>query len=314
MASKTLGHDHHESQGTVRQPPSSISFTGDFHAAYKLFYNVKYASEICSMSDGIEAFEKRFGKFSIENASTIPIWEARYKTTNSVLERLIRQTGTGQVVELAAGMSPRGLSFTEQFPNITYIETDLKGALEKKKAIVASLIERGIAPERKNLKFSVLDATNIGDFHKISRMIDPSKPVIFVVEGLLPYYDLEEITQILENIRSVHREGDLTLVTPDLSDTEKRRAFMKSLPGYLSRVAKVRKETGRHPETFIDRAAAERFAIELGWTVAMVDAVSPNEILSLKKMKSRVLARALAEHIKEESKVWLLSVSTHHRL
>lgn len=134
--------------GITTQPdPSSISFTGDYHSAFKLFYNIRYAPEICSMCNGIGTFNKIFGNFALENAPAIPLFEARYKTTNHVLEELIRSTGIKQVVELAAGMSPRGLTFSEHFPDVVYLETDLEEMLEKKIRIVSSLVENKIAPK-----------------------------------------------------------------------------------------------------------------------------------------------------------------------
>jgi O-methyltransferase involved in polyketide biosynthesis len=304
-----------EKNAVALSPPSNISFTGDYHAAFKLFYNLKYAPEICSMCNGIGAFKKIYGELSIENATAIPIFEARYKSTSHALEELLRATGIKQVVELAAGMSPRGLTFSENFPDVVYLETDLEGMLEKKRRIVASLMENGIAPKRDNLKFCNLDVTKPEDFGRAIKVINPDKPVIFVAEGVLPYYPVQQKGEILDNIMSQTRKSRGLFLTPDLSFTAERQEFIAALPGHQIGSAKVQKQSGRNftTDNLKDRAAAQKLAIEHGWVVSTFEPIPTNQIVSLKALKDSRLSRSLAENIKKQGQIWLLSLDDHYQ-
>ena len=308
-------HKPRAEKSATLSPPSNISFTGDYHAAFKLFYNIKYAPEICSMCNGIGAFKKIYGALSMENATAIPIFEARYKSTSHVLEGLIKATGIRQVVELAAGMSPRGLTFSEQFLNLVYLETDLEGMLEKKRRVVASLIENGIAPKRENLRFCSLDVMKPDDFKRALRAIDSSKPIIFVAEGLLPYYPMEQKGDILDNIMSQIKLSGGLFLTPDLSLTAERQAFISSLPGHQIGSAMVQKQSGRNFRVgnFKDHEDAQRFAIDRGWAVSTVDSIPTGQIVSLKGIKDRSLSRSIGENIKKHGQVWILSLVDHYR-
>ena len=51
-----------------------------------------------------------------------------------MLEDAIRPGHVGQVLEVAAGMSPRGWRFTERHPDLVYVEADLPDMAARKRA------------------------------------------------------------------------------------------------------------------------------------------------------------------------------------
>ena len=59
---------------------------------------------------------------------------ARHRAIDLLLERAIEQHGVSQVIEVAAGLSPRGWRFSERYGNeIVYIETDLDAMAARKR-------------------------------------------------------------------------------------------------------------------------------------------------------------------------------------
>src|SRR5258706_3280056 len=64
---------------------------------------------------------------------------ARHRSLDALLERAISAGEVSQVIEVAAGLSPRGFSFTRQHPELTYIEADLPDmAAHKRRALERS--------------------------------------------------------------------------------------------------------------------------------------------------------------------------------
>src|SRR5690349_2998122 len=70
---------------------------------------------------------------------------ARHRVLDHLLEQEIESGRVGQVVEIAAGFSPRGYRFVSRFPALTYLETDLadQAAAKRKLLTDARLIPDG---------------------------------------------------------------------------------------------------------------------------------------------------------------------------
>src|SRR5262245_51919430 len=65
---------------------------------------------------------------------------ARHKLIDLRLARAIDHGEISQIVEVAAGLSPRGWRFRNRYGDrITYVEADLPGMLENKRRILAEL-------------------------------------------------------------------------------------------------------------------------------------------------------------------------------
>lgn len=289
---------------------NKISFTADYHAAFKTFYGLRYADRICEMTDGKKAFEEVYGPFSIESAPHMAIFESRYKSTDRVVRHFINE-GITQVVELAAGVSPRGLILTEEYPKMNFVETDLKPMLDKKQEIIKKLIDEKIAQPRNNLHFSVLNVLNTEEFETVLKSINPNKPVAFVMEGLLPYYEISDKLLISGNILSVLRKTGGVWITPDPSFTAERQAFIRSMHRAAggNATGKVEKKTGRNfvDGNFKDEEEAERLLAEQGWSIRKFDSIPASQIETLRLIKDTEISKVLADNIREKSKIWALS-------
>ena len=110
---------------------------------------------------------------------------------HAMIDRLLNdwlrtQSGEAQVLELAAGFSARGLRFTED-PHITYTEVDLHSVLGKKRELLARTCAGQEATLRENLRYVAGDLTHLD----LSALIDPSRPVFIITEGLCMYLETD---------------------------------------------------------------------------------------------------------------------------
>jgi len=113
---------------------------------------------------------------------------ARHLLIDQRLELAIESGRVSQVIEVAAGMSPRGWRFAERYGNrIAYVETDLPEMVARKRAALEAggLIGLGHRVE-------VLDAlAEEGErsLVAVAGELDPGAGVAIITEGLLSYLD-----------------------------------------------------------------------------------------------------------------------------
>ncbi|HZO77764.1 MAG TPA: class I SAM-dependent methyltransferase, partial [Solirubrobacteraceae bacterium] len=63
---------------------------------------------------------------------------ARHRAIDALLQRAIEARGVGQVIEIAAGMSGRGLRFRQRYGDrLLYVEADLPAMAERKRRTLA---------------------------------------------------------------------------------------------------------------------------------------------------------------------------------
>jgi len=123
-----------------------------------------------------------------------------------------------QILELASGLSPRGMTFSGD-AEITYIEADLPKMIKSKKEKVLDIYQKkGI--KRDNHKFVEIDLLNDRIFEKVSPFIDPSKPVTVITEGLTPYFDMEQLKIIFSNIQQFLKKNSGGVYITDIYHVE----------------------------------------------------------------------------------------------
>ncbi|HTJ45861.1 MAG TPA: class I SAM-dependent methyltransferase [Kofleriaceae bacterium] len=113
---------------------------------------------------------------------------ARHRVIDHLLSRAIEDGRVSQIVEVAAGLSPRGWRFTSRHgETITYVEADLPEMAARKREIL-----RGATSETEHHRVVEIDALaddgprSIG---AICEALDPSRGVAIITEGLLNYFD-----------------------------------------------------------------------------------------------------------------------------
>lgn len=122
----------------------------------------------------------------------------------------INKHPTTYVVELAAGLSARGWRLLNQFDQISYLEVDLPDMSALKQLRAANL--PGRVPE-----FFAADIFTSELAVKIDSL-DRSRPVLFVTEGLINYFTLDQtakLAQLLNNTAQQHSSSTwLTEIYP----------------------------------------------------------------------------------------------------
>ena len=108
---------------------------------------------------------------------------ARHRAIDTLLERAIEHDGIAQVLEVAAGLSPRGWRFVERFGDrITYIEADLPVMAARKRA---ALQRAGSLGEHHQVR--ELDALEDEGLLALAAELDQRRGLAIVTEGLLGY-------------------------------------------------------------------------------------------------------------------------------
>lgn len=112
---------------------------------------------------------------------------ARHRAIDSLLERAIERDGVGQVIEVAAGLSPRGWRFAQRYgERLTYVEADLPEMAARKRAALermGSLSERHRVREVDALR----DDDGPGSLHAVLAELDERAGLAIITEGLLGY-------------------------------------------------------------------------------------------------------------------------------
>ncbi len=123
---------------------------------------------------------------------------ARHLVLDDLLEAAVAERRVGQVVEIACGLSGRGLRFSRRHPDLDYVEADLPGMVANKRR---ALGRAGGAPERHRL--AELDAFadhGPGSIAELAAGLDPGLGVAFITEGLLNYFDRDAVIGLWERI------------------------------------------------------------------------------------------------------------------
>lgn len=112
----------------------------------------------------------------------------RHKMLDDALQNLLDKHPDLQVIEIATGLSPRGWSFRQQYPDLTYIEVDLPDMAHTKKRALSSAGQ----PDAQVLAIDLFTP-------QIQTMFDqlkPDAPVAIISEGLVNYFSKEMLKQL----------------------------------------------------------------------------------------------------------------------
>ncbi len=112
----------------------------------------------------------------------------RHHIINHQLHHLISTHEVPQILEIAAGLSPRGLLFKKIYPKtFKYVEADLpKMTAHKEKLLKAC---NSISDTHYCVTLDVLDKNAAHSLHNvIQKNFDCTKPIIIITEGLINYF------------------------------------------------------------------------------------------------------------------------------
>ena len=117
---------------------------------------------------------------------------ARHRLIDLLLTEAIEAGTVTQVVEIAAGMSPRGQRFAEAYGDrITYVEADLPGMAARKREALTSLGSLG--DHHQVVDIDALRDVGPDSLAAVTGTLDSSQGVAFITEGLLNYLSPDDV-------------------------------------------------------------------------------------------------------------------------
>jgi O-methyltransferase involved in polyketide biosynthesis len=147
------------------------------------------------------------GPWSEEAARAFaPVFEARFRAVS----RVVAEKGAAQVLELAAGLSPRGMELAQQ--GIVYVETDLAESMTRKREIVTAVL--GAIPH--NLHLCAASAIERTQLFECCSPFATGRPVAVTMEGLLRYLTFDEKALVARNVHDILQRYGGWWITPDV--------------------------------------------------------------------------------------------------
>jgi O-methyltransferase involved in polyketide biosynthesis len=114
---------------------------------------------------------------------------SRHRAIDARLERAIDAGRVSQVIEVAAGMSARGLRFKRRYGDrLTYVEGDLPGMVERKRT--------ALGPLAQGHRIEELDALSDAGLAAVTGTLDSASGLAIVTEGLLGYLERDQVAGI----------------------------------------------------------------------------------------------------------------------
>lgn len=122
--------------------------------------------------------------------------KTRHTLLDEQLKKLIAKYPNLQVLEIAAGLSPRGWWFRSHYPEIIYRELDLPTMADIKQNALMQISSQ--SPD-------VLSADLFShDFDQVFELFDLDKPLVIISEGLVNYFDKPLLMQLA---KAIHHNG-----------------------------------------------------------------------------------------------------------
>lgn len=135
----------------------------------------------------LAAISRRIGLPTLEG-----LLLARHHAIDRRLTHAIESGAISQVIEIAAGLSPRGWDFSRRFgTSLSYVEADLPAMAERKRKLLA---DAGLQSTRHRVV--ALDAlTDDGELSLASLAggLDPSSGLAIITEGLINYFPTDAV-------------------------------------------------------------------------------------------------------------------------
>lgn len=120
------------------------------------------------------------------------------------IDDFVRQGRYTQVVEVAAGYSPRGMLFANE--GLHYVEVDRPAVMQEKAGIVTGMIAR-------KPTFLGVDATSPDFVDQVMAACRPGRKTLLITEGLSPYFARHDFVGVLRNLHRLAVLLDATYVT-----------------------------------------------------------------------------------------------------
>jgi O-methyltransferase involved in polyketide biosynthesis len=120
---------------------------------------------------------------------------ARHRAIDALLERAIEHGGVSQVIEMAAGLSPRGWRFANRYGDrVRYIEADLPEMAARKRAALERI--GSLSKDHQVRDVDALVDAGPESLAAVTAELDDQRGLAIVTEGLLGYLPTEAVDGI----------------------------------------------------------------------------------------------------------------------
>jgi len=129
---------------------------------------------------------------SVGGSSLEAFLVARHRAIDALLTQAIAEGRVSQVIEIAAGLSPRGWDFMRRHPGrLRYIEADLPLMAAAKRRRLAAI---GPLPAgHEVVDFDALAERGPQSLAQLAQRLDPRQGTAIITEGLLNYFDRDAV-------------------------------------------------------------------------------------------------------------------------
>jgi O-methyltransferase involved in polyketide biosynthesis len=283
-----------------------ISLTARLAAYMRQYSDIPFAKDVARQLHAQEAFDQLLHDHQMKPDDLLwyaPIFEARYKS----IAELIRKSAATQVLELASGLSLRGLAMT-QAGNLDYVESDLEELTMEKTALISDLCSQYNLELRGNLHLVSANALDYGQIRNAIQHFHRDQPVTVINEGLFQYLTASEMRTVAQNVRDLLTEFGGIWITPDFSLRDEVKN-VSELQRRFRQVVTAATDRQMYNNAFENRAQLEAFIAGLGLQSQALNQldVSP-DIVSIDVLK---LAPQTLDRAKSQLKLWVLTLDHH---
>ncbi|MCB9572374.1 MAG: class I SAM-dependent methyltransferase [Kofleriaceae bacterium] len=180
---------------------------------------------------------------------------ARHRLIDHLLMTAIERGEIGQVIEVAAGLSPRGWRMSRRFRHVRYLEADLPAMAARKRALLGRAEAPG--PRHRVVEIDAMADAGPRSIDALTADLDPSVGTAIITEGLVNYFPGDATIRMWRRFAAALRRFPRGLYLSDLTVA----ADARGLPTRLFRAALGAFVRGGVYLDFADAAAARR---ELG--------------------------------------------------
>jgi O-methyltransferase involved in polyketide biosynthesis len=129
---------------------------------------------------------------------------ARHRGIDVLLERAIERDGITQVIEVAAGLSPRGWRFAERYgERLTYIEADLPGMASRKRQALQRI--GSLSDRHRVAEVDALADDGPESITALTAQLDVAQGLAIITEGLLGYLSVGAVDRIWRRFTRAQR-------------------------------------------------------------------------------------------------------------
>lgn len=174
------------------------------------------------------------GTRALTNVSLEALMLARHRGIDALLTQAIEAGRVTQVVEIAAGLSPRGWNFMQRYGDrLTYLETDLPQMVTLKQRLLG---DAGLLSDRHRvITLDALAADGSQSLAAITASLDPQQGAAIITEGLMNYLPPEAARDLWQRIATtLHGFPYGTYLSDFYLMQENRNAAMAAFGAVLS--------------------------------------------------------------------------------